>query len=506
MTTNNGVRPLFMDEAWTRSDVKSSAQFENFTYLGKLDRYPRDLRVPHFDPYFKDFCLDYRALHHRYWKMRNIARTAPSNELLHEALSKYDIKRGPLPENKHLRFAIARAFKAFNLVDKPHIDNLDSISSLDIKMTSGAGWPFMCKKAKVWEEMRERWPKIKETLVTGSWHRLAPCTLGARTYPKDKQKPKVRLVWAYPFDMTVAEAHFARPLIDAYMQTSPRPMFLGSAFIRSAGQTVTSMISSGERVWNTDYSRFDATAHPKLIRIAFSILKKQFRLWNPEAEQMWNGIQEYFIHTPICLQDGSVFRKHGGVPSGSYFTQLIDSIINYIGIVYAFSKDSNTLVDPFVLGDDGLFTVPNSCPSTRESISLAVSDLQLILNPDKTIATRKISEIKFLGHEYKDGYAFRPFDELFTFMLYPEQRVETPGESFIRASQLSLDSTDKNQAWCILVSGYRKWLEKKFGKLNFEVMGQKTGKWFQFIANESLGSMKRDFFTDQFRRMHVYWW
>lgn len=49
-----------------------------------------------------------------------------------------------------------------------------------------------------------------------------------------------------------------------------------------------------------------------------------------KPQLLWDIIVDYIIHTPIRFADGERHVKHSGVASGSYFTQLIDSIVNYI--------------------------------------------------------------------------------------------------------------------------------------------------------------------------------
>lgn len=41
-------------------------------------------------------------------------------------------------------------------------------------------------------------------------------------------------------------------------------------------------------------------------------------------------IQKYFIYTTIRTANGLRYRKDNGIASGSYFTQIIGSIFNYI--------------------------------------------------------------------------------------------------------------------------------------------------------------------------------
>lgn len=96
-----------------------------------------------------------------------------------------------------------------------------------------------------------------------------------------------------------------------------------------------------------DFSNFDKTVTKQLIEIAFSILLCNIDMSHyqdreiPRVDRLmkpWNYIKEYFINTSLLLSNGEVWQKSGCIPSGSYFTQLIGSIVNWIIINYAFVK------------------------------------------------------------------------------------------------------------------------------------------------------------------------
>lgn len=57
----------------------------------------------------------------------------------------------------------------------------------------------------------------------------------------------------------------------------------------------------------------------------------------------WNYIEEYFINTPLLLSNSEAWQKSAGIPSRSYFTQLVSSIVNCIIINYAFAKEYRSI-------------------------------------------------------------------------------------------------------------------------------------------------------------------
>lgn len=62
-----------------------------------------------------------------------------------------------------------------------------------------------------------------------------------------------------------------------------------------------------------------------------------------------------FINNPVQLSSGERFRKFGGVPSGSCFTNIIDGIVNIIVTRYSTYQMTVTMsLDDLYLGDDSI--------------------------------------------------------------------------------------------------------------------------------------------------------
>jgi len=90
------------------------------------------------------------------------------------------------------------------------------------------------------------------------------------------------------------------------------------------------------------------------------------------------------------MPDGRMWLKRVGVPSGSYFTQLVDLVVNHIIISYAQLKIYNRVFQPYVLGDDSLFGIPIELGySDLDAFATHLSTLGFTLSTQKCIiATR----------------------------------------------------------------------------------------------------------------------
>jgi hypothetical protein len=186
-----------------------------------------------------------------------------------------------------------------------------------------------------------------------------------------------------------------------------------------------------------DYSKFDSSISSYLIRQAFSILATWFDPHDLE-KYGWDKIINYFIYTPIVMPDGNLYRgKKHGVPSGSYFTQLIDSIVNtiLIGAISHKFKLGIGWTKFLILGDDVIINFKNAKELMPE-ISKFLNEFGITLNTEK----QKFAP-HFLGAYWYHGKPFRDFEELKSKAVYPS--------SF---RNYKADKSDRTGPWNVLYS------------------------------------------------------
>lgn len=249
-----------------------------------------------------------------------------------------------------------------------------------------------------------------------------PCIAYKRTQFNDK----TRLVWGYPYSMTILEGLLAQPLINE-MKRGMTPM----AFAMPTGVLGAKLRTSAynkEWAYSMDMSSYDATIAKSLIEYAFWIISTWFDLdqeildgW--KVRDLLDRIQHYFIFTPIVMPDGCCYKgKQHGVPSGSYFTQLVDSIVNCI-IAGAISNHFGMRIKrthTYVLGDD-LLMWSNKKVDLDEIAQYAKSELGVIMHgSEKSMRAHFDEPIHFLGRDWYGGVPTLATDEILKRMVYPE--------------------------------------------------------------------------------------
>lgn len=328
------------------------------------------------------------------------------------ALQRYDKIPSFRPHGSAFKRAVGLAFKQFGFHESE--EKLRKITKEDtlmrsIKLDKSSGAPLFSKKGDAFQSDLDRAYRILEGKCAPP-----PCVAYHRVQHGD-EGPKTRLVWGYPLSMTLIEAMYARPLINKFLD-SRTPIAFGERKFEVAAR-INRFQQLGV-TYSVDYSKFDSTLSYKMIKIAFDILKTHFDCVD---EHEWSTIFRYFIKTSIIMPDGNIYVKSHGVPSGSYFTQLVGSICNYIALQYiAIRLTSHDIPakDTMVLGDDSLFGLSEWF--SLEEVSKLASELGLVVNAGKSRRARRGEDLHFLGHDWHGGLADRPVDEVAKRVVFPE--------------------------------------------------------------------------------------
>lgn len=326
--------------------------------------------------------------------------------------------------SEYLSSGIALAYKCFALPKgESKLDvlplNPSTIDLITSKASASAGLTaYGCTKAAAKTRAIERGLQTLEGIK-----KPEPCLAFKRTQANDK----TRLVWGYPYAMTAIEGLVAWP-INQRFKGGCTPM----AFAMPSGALGTKIrVASYHKEWaySLDMSQYDASLSTYLINKAFDIIKTWFNLDQVEpvsgktVGQIFKLVEDYFIHTPIVMPDGRVYYgKDHGVPSGSFFTQIVDSICNVIicGTISArFNLHANRR-EIFVLGDDLLFF-----SNRRVDLDLIARFAQQELGvkmhgSEKSAIFRFDSAIHFLGRDWENGIPDLDLAEVVKKMVYPE--------------------------------------------------------------------------------------
>lgn len=228
-------------------------------------------------------------------------------------------------------------------------------------------------------------------------------------------KHKTRLVSMIDLYVIIAELMWAKPFQD----------LMADLNIYAGGKNdveISNIIQDARSKWaywySLDYSHFDQSISDWMIRDAFKVVRAAFSDQGFDDE-LFGIIVEDFIHKNFVTADG-IIHSDRGVPSGSMFTQILDSLINVLSILtymYSIGEECQMIV----MGDDNLLFANVRIDVEKMSTYLA-KNLGLEMNPSKLkFGESARAYCTFLSREWRPGGCWRHPHVLISKMLYPER-------------------------------------------------------------------------------------
>lgn len=238
----------------------------------------------------------------------------------------------------------------------------------------------------------------------------------------DVTKQKDRLVWGIDAATNSLEGVYARPLINQ----------LVGNWINYAGgvspdvlRTRVKRFTGRSRSWlSTDYSGYDQTVPAWLIKDCFSIIKT---FYDCAFHDELDWICDRFINTHILFSNNRVYIKYTGIPSGSYFTQVVGSMANFL-IYVTYISSINRLhhvtldgnISLLVMGDDSLLGYEGKTFSIEDFSSYVKYNFGVMIGTDKSEQGGE-GFPKFLKREWRyDDGEYRDIFELVANSIHPE--------------------------------------------------------------------------------------
>jgi len=310
---------------------------------------------------------------------------------------------------------------------------------LKIPTNTSAGISFPGKKkGEVLFEARDKVNWMIDQWKQGLEVEQIPCKLALRGHLSKVEENKTRCIWVSPVEHTILENMFFRGFYHQIFAGlhHQRRFMTGKDTISRLNIYLSS--DEAQSFVNTDISGWDSVrCRFVLMDIFHRVLRPNMNLTEPWHELAFAYLVDCFIYTHLCLPDGSVFKKIGGVPSGSFLTLLINSLAVYLTMTASLSDIQVPFFDTRVLGDDFCYKTnfidkPDLDAQVLDLAACVFSRFGLVVKPEKVVATNVLGDRKFIGYQVRNGRLFREDRELLLGMLHPESPVETIDVSFTR--------------------------------------------------------------------------
>jgi hypothetical protein len=266
-----------------------------------------------------------------------------------------------------------------------------------------------------------------ETLsrAEGSFNRLV--LIGSRTqasgaFKSDGSfthtfKDKSRLVSMKDIYEILAESRWAKPFQNRLAGTS---WYAGG----KDDSRILGWLSRWRRNYKysltVDYSHYDQSLSAWLIRESFDVVKEAF-FGREFDDELFSIVREDFINKVFVDGNGSLVESHKGVPSGSMFTQIIDSIANRLMILTYLNARGVSDREMMIMGDDNIIYTHQ--PLDEKDLSgYLLKNFGIEANSDKcSHMDREDGFPEFLSRIWTIDGVYREPNSLISKMLYPER-------------------------------------------------------------------------------------
>lgn len=363
-------------------------------------------------------------------------------EMLDEPLKKFLAEKRFTPDHKRLTVAVSRVRRKLKKMGR--IDPISVEDSYQLLLSSkgekSAGLPTMGKKREDTEALSRA-----EACLKG---KCPPPVVFAH---RGKNTEVARIVQMFPIEWHIIEGVYFFPLQEKFKR-NVSVYAAENAVNRRA--IFNEIVASGEYSSKLamDYSGFDGTIGSQLIGIAFGLLREHLKL-DDKQEKLWSRVATYFATCPFVDQYGNVISgRKGGVPSGSMFTQMVDTLVNAIVVEYIFVDEQRTRY--YVYGDDSLIFLKGTVEeisSKLETYKSEAEKLGIIVNLKKTHICAPSEPTIFLGHY--DLHSGRPVDEVLTRLIYPERAFKVDATHL--ATRVAAYMAESDEVMGILLPVYR---------------------------------------------------
>lgn len=230
-----------------------------------------------------------------------------------------------------------------------------------LKNDTNSGLPFYTRKSNVKAEAVQNFKSLLD--------RKDPCVLFTRT----QENKKTRTVWGFPIADTLNEMRYYRPLLDYQLKSGYREALKGpDAVDRAITSLMINAKQTGKQLLSIDFSSYDASVKSDLQSASFEYIKSLFQ---PQCANEIDYIKERFNTIGLITPEGVLSSEHG-VPSGSTFTNEVDSIAQ---LLCAAGNAQFDKIEFQIQGDDGAYAVSNP-----DSLIESFTNNKLNVNKDKS--------------------------------------------------------------------------------------------------------------------------
>ncbi len=235
-----------------------------------------------------------------------------------------------------------------------------------------------CELRKVWEDAEGR---------------LKPADLKCNSFPKDEVYPEYKHARTINSRSDVFKCYVG-PIFHAIEQTVyEEPSFIKHVPVKDRPQYIMERLyREGAKYYATDYTAFESLFVPELMRACEFELYAYMTADVPQGQEFIDICNRVLAGENTCRFRDAVMKLRGTRMSGEMCTSLGNGFSNLMFMLFTCDRVGAKNVVGVVEGDDGLFTMVGSPPTTRD-----FADLGLVIKAEEhdTLSTASFCGIVF---------------------------------------------------------------------------------------------------------------
>nr|AOO52902.1 putative RNA-dependent RNA polymerase [Purpureocillium lilacinum nonsegmented virus 1] len=256
---------------------------------------------------------------------------------------------------------------------------------------------------------------------------------GGRGKPSQRVQPgdrlKSRLILMPETPSAILESAFAQPFTDM-LKAVGGDIMIGSSMTDRGFRRVLSPIEDALHVKAFDWSGFDSRVREDMIVAAFGVVRACFKGDDEMLDNVFMRFISHFLVKRVVTPGGWVYTLANGVPSGSPFTSIIDSLVNWLVIVdleiCGGGPQAPRINRRRVYGDDFAQAFYSRCMSKESYIRLAYNKWGFVAKESAAlegvaITTTADTSLPFLSFRFPNGLPARPVDDAIKIGLLPQK-------------------------------------------------------------------------------------
>lgn len=250
---------------------------------------------------------------------------------------------------------------------------------------------------------------------------------------------KVRNVFGEAFHYILIEGLSASPLLEAFKREDTFYVS-GKDPTTYVPRYLTELDKYPGWIIALDWSKFDATVQLWEIDHAFHCIEQILTFPNVHTQAAFEISKILFKQRKLAAPDGVLWMRISGIPSGSYFTNLIGSIINYTRVRYVCNRMGFNVLSARVQGDDSIIKIDADTKPNMFEVSDIIAEHGWALNPLKCTVSQTSEWVTFLGRSQLQLFNIRERMKILRLMCFPEYKVDDPKISTARVRMIARDA------------------------------------------------------------------